>query len=420
MFWIAFASMLMPLILISAVQATETESLKQLKAIIEHQQKQLEAQQQAIEELKRKVDELAKEAPLQTTPPEIAPESARVVKSEDDKVSVTLYGHINRALLVSNDGDETNYYNVDGGHSQSRMGLRAEAAVNEHLDIGTTIELGLKSNLSSEVDQTDKSTDFDINDRIIEVFLDDERFGRLFMGQGHTASDGTSEVDLSGTPIAGYSDIPGMAGGQFFYDKQTGSLSTTRIKNVFNNMDGLGRQDRIRYDTPNFSGFQASGSINNDDGGDIALRYSAKFGETQVAAAGAWASPEDQIPTVDKQYNGSASVLFGMGLNFTVAGGYQDLKGTRSGDEASFIYGKVGYRQDFFSFGETAFSVDFSRSEDIDQNGDEADAFGFQCVQDLDPWGSEWYLGYRYHTLDRRNQSYDDINSFMSGFRVKF
>ena len=420
MFLIVFASMILPLSFISAVQAAETETLKQLKAIIEQQQKQLEAQQQSIDELKRKVDELTKEEPLKTTPPEVAPESAKVVKSRDDKVAVTLYGHINRAILASNDGDETNYYNVDNGNSQSRMGLSARATINENLDIGSNIELGLKSNLSNEVDQTDKNTDFDINDRIIEVFLNDERFGRLFVGQGHTASDGTSEVDLSGTAVIGYSDIPGIAGGQFFYDKQAGSLSTTRIKNVFNNMDGLGRQDRIRYDTPNFLGFQASGSFTGDEGGDIALRYSAKFGETQVAAAGAWASPDDQIPTVDNQYNGSASVLFGMGLNFTIAGGYRDLKGTRSGDEAYFLYGKVGYRKPFFSFGDTAFSVDFDRSEDIDQNDDEADTFGFQLVQDLDPWGSEWYLGYRYHTLDRRNENFDDINSFMSGLRVKF
>ena len=114
------------------------------------------------------------------------------------------------------------------------------------------------------------------------------------------------------------------------------------------------------------------------------------------------------------------SVLCGLGLNFTLAGGYRDLKGSRNDDDSSFFYGKVGYRKSFFSFGDTAFSVDFSRSDDIVQNGDEADEIGAQLVQKMDPWGSEWYLGYRYHTLDRDNENFDDINAVMSGFRVKF
>ena len=402
------------------VAANDAETLEQLKAIIEKQQQQLEAQQKALEELKRKVDELSIKDKPEAAPPEAAPASADLVKSRDDKVAVKIYGHVNRALLVADDGNDTNIYNVDNSSSQSRLGIDGTAKINNDLTIGSKIELGLKSNSSSDVDQNNKNTSFDINERIIEMFLKDKRFGKLSIGQGHTASDGSSEVDLSGTSVIGYSFVSGMAGGQFYFDETAQRLSNTRIKNVFQNMDGLSRQDRIRYDTPNFSGFQASGSVVNDDGGDIALRYSAKFRDTRVAAAGAWASPGDLIANVDNQYSGSASVLFGMGLNFTVAGGYRDFKDAQSGDDASFIYGKVGYRRSFFSFGDTAFSVDFGRFEDVVQKKDEADTIGTQIVQNMDPWGSEWYFGYRYHSLDRDNENFKDINAFMSGFRVKF
>jgi cell division protein FtsB len=400
--------------------AADDEVLKQLKAIIEKQQEQLEAQQKAIEDLKQKVDALSQQEAPTTAPPEAAPISAGMVKSRGDKVAVKLFGHVNRALLVSNDGNDTSYYNVDNSHSQSRLGIDGTAKIDDHLFIGSKIELGLKSNPSGDVDQTDKNTNFDINERVVEIFLKDDRYGTLSIGQGHTASDGSSEVDLSGTAVTGYSDIPGFAGGQFFYDKRSQSLSDTRIRGVFQNMDGLSRQDRIRYDTPNIYGIQASGSVINNEGGDLALRYSAKFGDTLVAAAGAWASPGDLFANVDSQYNGSMSVLFGMGLNFTVAGGYRDLKGLREDDDATFFYGKAGYRRGFFSFGDTAFSVDYARHNDIAQKDDAADTIGLQMVQNLDPWGSEWYLGYRYHTLDRTNENFDDINAIMSGFRVKF
>jgi len=415
-----FAATVIALLTIPPAQATDAETLKQLKAIIEKQQEQLEAQQKAIEDLKQKVDALSQQAAPKTTPPDAAPESAGVVKSRGDKVAVKLFGHVNRALLISNDGNDTDFYNVDNSNSQSRLGIDGVAKINADLAIGSHIELGLISNPSGAVNQNNKNTSFDINGRVIEIFLKDNRYGKLSVGQGHTASDGTSEVDLSGTAVVGYSGVSDMAGGQLFYNKTNQSLSDTRITNVFQNMDGLSRQDRIRYDTPNLFGFQASGSVITDDGGDLALRYSGKFGETLVAAAGAWASPGDLFENIDNQYNGSVSVLFHMGLNFTLAGGYRDLKGSRNDDDSSYFYGKVGYRKSFFSFGDTAFSVDFNRSNDIVQNNDEADEIGAQLVQKLDPWGSEWYLGYRYHTLDRDNENFDDINAVMSGFRVKF
>ena len=415
-----FASIMIALPFRSAAQTTDEETLKQLKVIIEQQQKQLEAQQQAIEALQQKVDAPSQQEAPTTEPPEAAPVSAGIVKSSEDKVTVKLYGFLNRAVLVSDDGNDTEYYNVDNANAQSRFGIRGKAKITEDLAIGSHIELGLNSNLSSAVDQNNKNTDFDLTDRIIEMFLEDDRYGKLSLGQGHMASDGSSEVDLSGTMMAGYSAIAQLAGGQFFYDKNTQDLSSTRIRNVFDNMDGLGREDRARYDTPILHGFQVSGSINNDDGGDVTVRYSGKFGETLVAAAGAWASPADQIDDVDNQYNGSASVLFGMGLNFTVAGGYQDLDGSRSSDDATFIYGKVGYRREFFSPGDTAFALEFGRFNDIAQNDDEADTIGAHLVQHFDPWGAEWYLGYRHHTLDRDNGNFDDINTFVSGFRVKF
>ena len=41
-------------------------------------------------------------------------------------------------------------------------------------------------------------------------------------------------------------------------------------------------------------------------------------------------------------------------------------------------------------------------------------------VQDLKTWGSEVYLGYRLHMLDRNGVDYDNINAVMTGMRVKF
>jgi hypothetical protein len=34
--------------------------------------------------------------------------------------------------------------------------------------------------------------------------------------------------------------------------------------------------------------------------------------------------------------------------------------------------------------------------------------------------GSEYYIGYRWHDLDRELTDFDDINALMTGVRVKF
>ena len=157
-FWAVFTAMAIALLFMPAAQATDAETLKQLKTIIEQQQKQLEAQQKAIEELKQRVDALLKQEPPKATPPEAAPETAGMVKSRDDKVAVNLYGHVNRALLLSHDGNDTDWYNVDNSNSQSRLGIRGRAKINNKLGIGAHIEMGFKSNPSGDVDQTHKNT----------------------------------------------------------------------------------------------------------------------------------------------------------------------------------------------------------------------------------------------------------------------
>ena len=80
----------------------------------------------------------------------------------------------------------------------------------------------MQSNASNSTDidigENGDSGDVDLNERKIEFYVNHKRFGRLWLGQGDTASNGTSEVDLSGTTVVTYSSIEDMAGGFNFRD----------------------------------------------------------------------------------------------------------------------------------------------------------------------------------------------------------
>ena len=399
---------------------SDEETLNKLKQIIEEQQDQIEAQQKTLEDLKRQVDALSE--PSTPPPPQVAekkPEAA--VRSRNDKVSLKIYGQVNRAALYANDGDEGNWFFVDNDNSSTRIGLLGSTNAIEHFSLGTKLEFEFESNPSNEVSQEDKNGvgDNNFKKRHLDIFLTSKRFGQLSLGHGDTASNNTAEVDLSGTDVVGYSSIADMAGGQFFFDNDTDDLSDTTIGDVFSNFDGLGRDDRLRYDTPDFYGFVASGSVVSGDAADVALRYSAKFGDFKLAAAAAYSDPAGTSDSVDDTIDGSISVLHGSGFNLTFAGGTRDYK-ISGRDDGTFYYGKLGYQRKFFSIGITAMSVDYSRNEDVEQEGDEADTVGFQFVQNIDQWATEYFLGYRYHSLDRDDTDFDDINAVMTGLRVKF
>jgi hypothetical protein len=401
---------------------SEEETLKRLERKIKEQQAQMDQQQKAIEELKKQMEQGSEPAAPGSSPEAAAPAPEKIVESRGDKVKVILYGQVNRAVLYSHDGENDNWYFVDNDNSSTRIGLIGRASGGEDLSIRTRLEFEYQTNASNEVSQKDKNGvgGDSFNARHLDIILTSVRFGRLYLGKGDTASNNTSEMDISGTAVVGYSSIADMAGGQLFFDRDTDSLSDTDIGDVFDNMDGLGRDDRLRYDTPNFYGFVVSGSVISGDAADVALRFSREnIGGFQVAAALAYSDPAGTDDIVDDQVNGSVSLLHRSGFNFTFAAGMQNYKNSEQ-DDATFLYGKLGYKREFFSLGATAFSVDYGQNDDVDEKGDEALTFGAQFVQNVEKWGTEYYLGYCFHSLDRKGQDFKDINAVMSGLRVRF
>lgn len=400
------------------VWGADEATLDRLEQIIKQQQDQIDAQQRALEALQREVDALrgpAAEAAVQT-----AADRPAVVTTSVPQAKVKLYGQVNKAVLYSNDGDDGNFYLVDNDHSSTRIGLLGSINPNDRFEVGTRIEVEYQTNPSGRVSQVDERiSDTRFEKRWLDLWVDAHRFGKFSLGWGSTASDGTSEMDLSGTSVVGHSDIADMAGGQLFYDATADALSDTAVRNVFSNMDGLGRDERIRYDSPSFGGFVGSVSYIADGGGDVALRYTARTDAFKLAAGAAYANPGSTSDRVDEQLAGSVSVLHDSGFNVTMALGTRDHKAAGR-DSGAFFYTKFGYQGRWCPLGVTALSADYGRYADIAVNGDDADVFGLQMVQDLQAWGSEAYLGYRLHQLDRSAVDFDEIAAVMAGMRVKF
>jgi hypothetical protein len=403
-----------------ASAASIEEKLEKLEQRLQQQQQQIESQSRTIEQLENKLEKRTISTPG-TTDTAMVQSEKPTIQSGNDKVNVKLYGQLNRGVLVVDDGDSTNTYQVDNDNSSTRLGLLGSVNNIKDWTIGTKFEVEFESNSSNSVNQDDQNGvgGDNFKERWADIFINSP-YGKLSVGQGDTASNNTSEIDLSGTKVAGYSNLSAVAGGHFFYDNTTKDLDRgTKVNDVFNNLDGLGRDDRIRYDTPKWRGLKLATSAISGDGGDVALFYTFKNESFKLAAGAAYSNPGNNSSTIDETMNGSVSLLHTSGFNLTFAGGVRELKDSQR-DDPTFFYTKLGYKNSFFKLGETALSLDYGINEDVDVDGDEATIYSAQLVQNIKPWATELYLTFRSYDLDRSGTDFERINSLLSGLRVKF
>jgi hypothetical protein len=403
-------------------KSVDAETIERLERLIKEQQQQLESLQQQLNELKKAATEAQTEAEEAKSVAEEAKMTAeapikKVVTSGQERVKLAISGQVNRAVNIVDDGKSTDVYFVDNDNSESRVRFVGTARATDDLTIGSKIELSIAPNKAGEVDQNNQETNNVFDQRWTEVSLDSKRFGKLSLGKGATASYGSAAVDLSGTGVISYATIADTAGGMLFRQTSDDSLTNVRIGNAFNSFDGLNRRNRVRYDTPAYYGFRLAGSLVSDDRYDAALYWGGQGYGFKAAGAAAFAYPNED--DADYQYDGSFSLLHeNTGLNLTLSAGW--LERDDQGD-AQNLYGKLGWLTRFFSFGETAFGVDYTQSMNLPTGRDEGYSVGVAAVQQFEDFGTEVFLLYRLHSLDRdAAPSVHDIGMGSIGARVRF
>ena len=407
-------------------QAQDAGKVQELQRVIEAQQKQLETQQKQLDEqrqllrgLQIQMESLAED--VETT------EQGQVARIEDhekivtsgggERVKLSISGHVNRAIQVRDDGEDTDTYFVDNDNSESQVRFVGTAKANEDLTLGTEIEVSIAPNISGQVDQRNQETNNVFDERKVEITLDSKRYGKLWLGKGYTASYTTGAVDLSRTTTISYSTIVDLAGSMLFRNSDDGTLTDVRIFNAFNSFDGLNRRNRLRYDLPKFGGFQLATTAVSDNRYDAAVRWGGQGYGFKLAGAAAIADPNED--NADLQYNGSAAVLHeGTGLNLSVSFGMLDRENQQ---DPKNYFAKIGWLRRFFSVGETAFSVDYTRSLNLPTERDDAYSISAAVVQQFNKFGAEVFAGYRLHSLDRDIEpDVEDIGVVSLGTRVNF
>jgi hypothetical protein len=152
----------------------------------------------------------------------VAELEATTVRKGNRKVSVKLSGQVNRAIMYWDDDEDDGTYFVDTENSSTRFRITGSASISPGRTAGFRIEADwfIRDNSSNVTNCNAASisasgqhcmanphgavaTDM----RWQEVWIKDERLGKVSLGKGDTASNGMTEVDLSGTSVVQYSGM---------------------------------------------------------------------------------------------------------------------------------------------------------------------------------------------------------------------
>ncbi len=342
----------------------------------------------------------------------------------NDKLELTISGQVNRGVLFYADGDGTDAAFVDNDNSSTRLRFVAESESFSPATIGALLEVEFQSNPSNLVSQRDEEDvgEDSFNERKLEVYARSDTWGQLLLGQGSTASDGTAEIDLSGTGIAGYSDVDDTGGGLIF--RADGVLTNATVRSAFTNLDGLGRADRLRYDLPTWRDLTLSFSAASGEARDVALRWQRDRDPESWSAAAALSYSEsgdggfegelgqDNTDDIGSRTAGSVSVLLGSGWNLTLAMGVADALER----DLRFGYVKLGRRVARFDLGQTRLSIDYQQSRDIARAGERGTSYALQVVQQIDRFNADLFAVLRVYALDPGTGALlDDAGNLLDG-----
>ena len=333
------------------------------------------------------------------------------------------YGQLNLAYQSFNDGQQTTSNLVDNGNWNSRLGFTITQPLGQNT-LRARFESGLTLRSSSLISQTE-TPNWDEWRRTLlrwfEVALD-SNYGKVSLGQGATAANGTTGLDDSFTFIAGATDsTDGFA--SFRFRNDAGKLTNVSIGQVNSALDAL-RRFRARYDTPVFGGVKLSTSYgknvlvtaDKNDYYDAAIRWTGDVGGIAMRSALGYQwidHPEGGGQT--ERLAGSVSLLHNpTGLNFAVSAG--DEK-----DGPNYYWMRAGWRSNFLAAGTTSLSIDYYDGSDFLSKGAKTENYGVYAVQDIDNLSLNLYFGWRrFKYSDQLGNSYKDADGVLVGARWFF
>jgi len=329
---------------------------------------------------------------------------------------VTAYGQVNKLVVSTDNGAETNTAIVDNDSSSTRFGFKAKQQLDNGLVVSGLLELQSESNSSSAITGDDESNEEDsgISERHSRIGLSGT-YGTFLIGKTSESTDGIAEMDLGGVSDVMSSDITLIGASMNFLKKSDETSTGKTIGALYSNFDG-GRTNLVRYDTPALAGVSGSTSVSSGGDVSVAAKYSGKIDRFKVKA-GLGLKKHETSSTIDKDISGSVSVLCTeSGVGLTVAAGERSYDTTQNRKDGEFVYTKLSYLPVGSNF---EYAVDYTAAESVAADKEEISAYGAGVQYNIAK-GVSTSVMYRQVEADKLADDAEDIKLITAGLKVKF
>ena len=351
----------------------------------------------------------------------VAELEATTARKGNRKVSLTVYGQVNKAIMW-HDSDEIDAYRsdklsvYDNQAGTTRFGFRGSAKIRPDFEVGYNIEVGLNENKGTS--SSGSSGAFNI--RHSYFYMDDTRLGRVSVGQTSQVTDGLFGINLGNTLLTQLgTDQDGYLGQAF--------------ENTFGDVYDGARRQGVYYRSPTVAGFvlgtgyshgtrgtptslSGTGTVGSDDSADyweVALRYAGEFNGIRIAA-GIGYRYEDlnngtggASDTENDVWLGSASTMH-VPTGLFLSGGYGNIDSNNAFVSQQGWWLIAGIQRNFFGPGATTFYGEYGdvnfKQQTIgpDPWDDKMDGnyWGLGVVQTVDAAAMDLYVQFRQYSLD--------------------
>ena len=229
----------------------------------------------------------------------VAELEATTARKGNKKVSVQLYGKVNRAVLFWDDGAEQNTYVVDNHYKSSRFGFKGSAKINDDWSAGYRLEIENRNAASTRVNQFDdnNANDASLVVRWSSMYLNSKRWGELRWGLTATPKyDITKDTNVFSPNLIDTTSSDNRMNQNFRlrpkgFDNAEGlsRLTWSNIGRCYSSSEAFNcstRRNGVAYWSPTWQGFSASWGWFEDDDWGAALRYKEEWGDNFLVGAG--------------------------------------------------------------------------------------------------------------------------------------
>ena len=295
----------------------------------------------------------------------VAVSSALALPMAAQAVEFSVSGHVNRAIISVDGGDEDGaLQHVDANSSQTRFRFTGSEELDGGMTAGVQLEYGLTGNV-----------------RHANVYLSSAG-GKLTVGHGSRATDGMAHADLGGASWLGGA---------------TNWCSYASTGPACPSNDG-GRGPMLRYDTPSIGAASIAVSTAEGDYWDAKVSVAGSMGDTGYALRVGHIGENDGGGDVT---TASASVGIGQGTSVTAAWSQNN------GADHEYQYLKLDH-----VYGDGSIGVIYKRGEEA---GTDGSLWGVGIGHSLGG-GATAYAGWRQMSED----GMDDVDLVVVGMRVTF